>query len=393
MARKRRLSRVGFYHVLNRGVAKNRIYLDEGDYRKFLAIVEEAGTEYGFELYSFCLMPNHYHLLIETKEENLSRFMQKIASRYTVYFNRKYDRVGPLWQDRFKAYFIYTERKLYTLVRYIEFNLIKAGITRQIGSYPWAMSSALPAIIGNLSTLNYELLNAVSLDTDLSKEELAQIEELYKSKQGTQENAQQGTPPPRDHARDLPPLGSYFGTGQEPSIPREGVVGGAGTQRAGTQGSDTQGNDAKALCSEATEAAIVRAVRDGHRAVEVGHYLGLSKAAISKRSRNYARKEKLFEAPGQRTIRSYRKDLSYEEAGGNLLIEHSLKYADFDDIKLCFELFGKRSVKKVWERRMKSDRRFIKTNLMLARLFFGMDVESTYFKEAAKENGRLEQLR
>jgi putative transposase len=359
MARKRRLSRVGYYHVLNRGVAKERIYFDERDYRKFLEIVDDASAEYGFAIYSFCLMPNHYHLLVETKEENLSLFMQKIGSRYTIYVNKRYDRVGPLWQDRFKAYFVYTEKYLNTLLRYIEFNPIKAGITQEIGDYRWAMSSLLsddlPDDISQLSVLNYELLQTVSLEKGLSKEELAQITELHNLKQK----------PPAQDPHALPPLNEYF----------PGFPGFPGEQ---------------SLRSKAIDTAITRAVRDGHLAVDVGRYLGLSKAAISKRCSTYARKEKLFLKLRDKGIFwSYRKDLRYEEASDKLLIEHCLKYADFDDIKLCFELFGKRMVKKVWERRMKGDGRFIKTNLMLARLFFGMDVESAYFKEVGKVHGRF----
>jgi len=88
---------------------------------------------------------------------------------------------------------------------------------------------------------------------------------------------------------------------------------------------------------------------------------------------------------------SYGKDISYDKVGEELLIEYALKYADFDDIRLCLELFGEEAVKAVWENRMKSDKSFIKTNLMIARLFFGMDVESDYFKEI--KNARFEKLK
>ena len=88
---------------------------------------------------------------------------------------------------------------------------------------------------------------------------------------------------------------------------------------------------------------------------------------------------------------SYSKDISYEEAGAKLFIEYLLKYGDFDDIKYGLELFGKQPIKKVWEETMKSDESFIKTNLMLARLFFGMDVESDYFKGI--KNERFEKLK
>ena len=85
---------------------------------------------------------------------------------------------------------------------------------------------------------------------------------------------------------------------------------------------------------------------------------------------------------------SYSKDIEYNE---KLLVEYTLKYADFDDIVLLLKLFGKRKVKAIWEKTMKSDIRFIKVNLMIARVFFGMDVESEYFKKA--KNERFEKLK
>jgi hypothetical protein len=306
------------------------------------------------------------------------------------------------------------------------------------------------------------LLHTVSLDTQLSKEELSQIDALYRSKpdsrEGDHEEAQKGTPGSwssawsrawekaqareTGYAPDLPSLSSYFEPGEEalgeealgeealeeealeeeapgeeslwegqtgpqPPVARTSEARGDSTKGGRAKAAGTRTSNAKAKAAgtrtsnaEAVDAAIVRAVRDGHRAVDVARYLGLSRAAISKRSRNFARKEKLFEKLRQKGLFwSYRKDLKYQDivaagdTGGSLLIEQTLKYADFDDIKLCFELFGKRAVKKVWEQKMKSDGRFIKTNLMLARLFFGMDVESGYFKKAVKVNGRLEKLR
>ena len=85
---------------------------------------------------------------------------------------------------------------------------------------------------------------------------------------------------------------------------------------------------------------------------------------------------------------SYAQDIQYDE---KLLIEHTLKYADFDDIVSIFKLFDKNAIKQVWEKTMKNDKRFIKINLMLARIFFNMKVESNYFKETRSE--RLEKLK
>ena len=88
---------------------------------------------------------------------------------------------------------------------------------------------------------------------------------------------------------------------------------------------------------------------------------------------------------------SYSKDMSYETAGDTLFLEYLLKYGDFDDLKLAFGLYNKDFIKSIWDKKLKDDQRFIKLNLMLARVFFGMDVESSYFKEM--KNARFEKLK
>jgi len=88
---------------------------------------------------------------------------------------------------------------------------------------------------------------------------------------------------------------------------------------------------------------------------------------------------------------SYSKDISYQEAGDKLFLEYLLKYGDFDDLVLAFRLYPKEFIKSIWENRLKDDKQFIKLNLLLARVFFGMDVESSYFKEV--KNARFEKIK
>jgi len=87
---------------------------------------------------------------------------------------------------------------------------------------------------------------------------------------------------------------------------------------------------------------------------------------------------------------SYSKDLTYEKAGDKLFLEYLLKYGDFNDLVVAFILYPKDYIQSVWEQTLKSDKRFIKLNVMLARVFFGMDVETNYFKEL--KNSRFEKL-
>ena len=343
MARKLRIEKNGFYHIINRGVAKNIIFHDEYDNIKFLEILQDASQDYGFEIYSYCFMNNHYHLLMQIKKENLSIIMQKINSRYSMYFNHKYKRVGPLWQGRFKSWFVYDENYLQTLIRYIEFNPIKANITKQIGEYKWAMSSRNDKFL----MLNYELIDVTDFIKALDEKELKKIDELYHAKIEIKGgNIAQ---------KEVILLNDYFK-------------------------------------KYSKEQAVYKAIKDGYTGNAAAKYLSLSNAAISKILKTYKQKIMLFNKLRDKGIFwNYSKNITYDEAGENLTIEYLLKYGDFDDIVLGFKLFGKRLIKKVWQDRLQDDRQFIKLNLMLARVFFGMDVESDYFK--GMKNARSEKLR
>ncbi|QOP42659.1 hypothetical protein FJR45_01310 [Sulfurimonas sediminis] len=344
MPRKRRIEKVGFYHIVNRGVARSNIYLSNKDYLEFLEIVQSASDEYLFEIYSFCLMNNHYHLLLKTNDENLSMIMQKINSRYSIYFNNKYKRVGPLWQGRFKSWFVYDEVYLQTLVKYIEFNPIKAGMTHRIGQYAWAMSSKTNV---EFSMLNFELIEKINFAREFDEKELEKLDEFMKSKVEIKNGYFQ--------QKKKSPLESYFK-------------------------------------NYSREVGIAKAIKDGFTQKEIALYLNLSSVAISKIYKIYRQKVKLFHKLRDKGIFwSYSKSIRYEETNNTLFIEYLLKYGDFDDIALGVKLFGKRYVKKVWQEKLKADTSFIKTNLMIARVFFGMDVESDYFKEV--KNERFEKLK
>lgn len=345
MPRKKRMESIGFYHIINRGVERRKIYMDDEDHTKFLEILHESAEVYGFEIYSYALMNNHYHILLKTSRLNLSLLMRQINSRYSIYFNRKYKRVGPLWQGRFKSWYVYDEHYLKSLVKYIEHNPNEANLSQKTGEYRWTMSSK----IDKASCLNYDLIDSTNLDLKLNKKELEEIDKVYTAKL---EKVNEMIVPKSKKKLDF-----YFGQ-----------------------------------YLNRREAAISNAISDGYKQIEIASYLNLSSVAISKIYKNYRKKIALFSKLRDKGIFwSYSKEITYEEAGENLLIEYLLKYGDFDDIKLGFELFGKRVMKSVWEERVKSDQRFIKLNLMIARVFLGMDVESDYFRGV--KNARLEKLK
>ena len=181
MPRKPRVEEAGFHHIINRGVARGNIFLKPDDFEKFLEIVLEAKERYNFTVHALCLMTNHYHLLLETKSENLSLTARQINSKYAQYFNKEYKRVGPLWQGRFKNYFVYDEGYMYVLIRYIEQNPIKANMTKKIGQYLWSSSTFV--LLGKQKELMrdsmlYDKDLFVSLHTQLNEEDMKKLDTL-----------------------------------------------------------------------------------------------------------------------------------------------------------------------------------------------------------------------
>ena len=94
--------------------------------------------DYDITIHNYCLMSNHYHLLIEIINKNLSKFMRQLNMNYAIYFNKKYKRVGHLWQGRFKSWYVTDEAYLYTLMCYIEQNPLRAGIVTSLERYPYS---------------------------------------------------------------------------------------------------------------------------------------------------------------------------------------------------------------------------------------------------------------
>jgi putative transposase len=138
MARRPRVYFPGaLYHIIARGNQKQTIFFDERDFRTYLSYLSEYKTKYSFYLYAFALMKNHCHLLLEVKEVPLSKIMQVLQFRYTRYFNKRYRKVGHLFQGRYKAILCDKETYLLELVRYIHLNPVRAGVVRDPEDYPW----------------------------------------------------------------------------------------------------------------------------------------------------------------------------------------------------------------------------------------------------------------
>jgi REP element-mobilizing transposase RayT len=139
MARPLRLEHAGaLWHVTCRGNERRSIFRDDGDRKVFLGLLAEAISLFSWRLHAYVLMGNHYHLLLETPEPNLSRGMHRLNSIYSQLFNKRHQRVGHLLQGRFHAILIEKERHLLELVRYLVLNPVRAGIVGSARDWPWS---------------------------------------------------------------------------------------------------------------------------------------------------------------------------------------------------------------------------------------------------------------
>ena len=250
MPRRPRIDFAGFHHIVNRGVARSDVYLCLADKDTFLEILCKACDDYKVNVHDYCLMDNHYHILVETTQENLSLLMRQVNSNYAIYFNKKYDRVGHLWQGRYKSWYVVNEEYLYTLFRYIEHNPLKAKLVEKVGEYPYTLLAPLLNKFLKLprcaehSLLKKELhqegvleLLEIALNEDevlaLEKEQkkrIIQVEHEYK-------------------VFELPILEKYFKANMRKSERNK---------------------------------AILLAIKDGYKQAKIAEYLGLSPSAIVK---------------------------------------------------------------------------------------------------------------
>lgn len=128
MARPLRIEYPGaFYHVMSRGNERRAIFRDEEDRKRFLGWLVRAFRKFRFWIHAYALLENHYHLYMETLEGNLSKILHFVNGGYTQYFNEKYERVGHLFQGRYKAILVDKDHYSLELVRYIHLNPVKAG--------------------------------------------------------------------------------------------------------------------------------------------------------------------------------------------------------------------------------------------------------------------------
>ncbi len=160
MARKPRIEFPGaLFHVFSRGNQKQKVFLDDQDCETFIKRLVEYKNEYGFSLYAYTLMKNHFHLLIEMHEVKLSKIMQGLLQSYTQYFNLKYKKVGHVFQGRYKAFLCESDIYLLQLIRYLHLNCVRSGYVKHPDDFKWSSHGhylkGTPSVVDVDKGLNY----------------------------------------------------------------------------------------------------------------------------------------------------------------------------------------------------------------------------------------------
>lgn len=130
----------GFYHVFNRGTNKQPIFLSDEDYHTFLKRLEALHTKLNYDhvVYAYTLMPNHFHLLLQTRKTPLAKIMTSLSTSYAMRFNKAHARVGTVFQNRFKSKLCDSESYFLVGSRYILLNSIHSGLVKCLEDYPWS---------------------------------------------------------------------------------------------------------------------------------------------------------------------------------------------------------------------------------------------------------------
>ncbi|MBI4655474.1 MAG: transposase [Elusimicrobia bacterium] len=168
------------YHVINRGNGRQQVFHKDLDYEVFVNLMKESKSQYPVQIFAYCLMPNHFHILLKpNKAEELSKWMQWLMTSHVRRYHRHYKTSGHLWQGRFKSFIVQKDSYLLTVTRYIEGNPVRAGLVKSAKDWKWSShfekTGKKPALL--VAELPIELPKNWTeyVDTPLTEKELERV--------------------------------------------------------------------------------------------------------------------------------------------------------------------------------------------------------------------------
>ena len=247
----------GTFHVLSRGNRRQKIFEERADWQKFLDLLGEYFTSAGIALYAYCLMPNHFHLIVRAALEPLAAAVHPLLTAFSTWSNKKYDRVGHVFQDRFKAIHCDNDAYLKHVVRYTHLNPVRAGLVAEAEEWEWSSHKAYldPGVQGPADP--GFVLSAFSSD-------VGQARKLY-----AQFMAADDAPRHQDPASVR-------------RNPKEMIsLADAVAAEHGLGAAELRGTSRATHCAQARERFVIAALRDGFRPSDIADYLQRGRSWVS----------------------------------------------------------------------------------------------------------------
>lgn len=155
------------FHVIQRGNNRGNCFFSDSDYKTYLDCLIDASRRYGLDVHAYVLMTNHVHLLVSPeREDSISRAMQSIGRRFVQHINRSYGRTGTLWEGRHRASPVDQDKYLFTCMRYIELNPVRANMVQTAGEYHWSSYLCNAHNVPSLLIRRHSLFEALGLDEE-----------------------------------------------------------------------------------------------------------------------------------------------------------------------------------------------------------------------------------
>jgi putative transposase len=280
MARKPRVElQGGLYHIITRGNNRQLIFGSDDDYLKLLSLLGQQKAKLPFYFYAYCLMPNHIHLLVERREDPISRVMHRVLTGYSQYYNRKYRKVGHLLQGRYKAILCQSDQYLAELVRYIHLNPVRAKMVRKPEAFHYSSHRAYVGL-DEPGLMDIEaVLRHFGATKKLARErfglfvragmKLGHREEFYRAEEGRILGSEEFVEETKNRVGEIP-----RGAGRQ--IEKQSALDPRSLLRAVEQATRLEQAE---FCSSRKSSAIVLAKE---AMIVVGRQLGVTNAALSK---------------------------------------------------------------------------------------------------------------